>query len=159
MWSDSLERAFAALLIVTQIAGCAGSTNGAVAPSSGAGASRQPGVVRYRLPLRENPVSPAGAFHCYADCQVKTAPAEYLSCLQTCPGFETTPGVACMPEEVPPIAACFTAREANVAIEQDSGDVVIATIAGVVVVVALASVCASSSSTQCYLGGLPPPPH
>jgi Na+/H+ antiporter NhaB len=64
-----------------------------------------------------------------------------------------------MPEEVPPVAACFTAREANRAIEQDNGDVVIATIAGVVLVVALASVCASSSSTQCSLGGLPPPPH
>jgi hypothetical protein len=159
MWQDSLQRTVAALLIAAQSLGCGGSTGGAAAPPSGSGARLQPGLVRYRLPLRENPLSPERAFHCYADCQAKPEPRAYLSCLQACPGFETTPGVACMPEEVPPVAACFTAREANRAIEQDNGDVVIATIAGVVLVVALASVCASSSSTQCSLGGLPPPPH
>lgn len=159
MWQDSLLRTVAGLLIAAQVGGCASSTSGAAAPSSGAGVRLQPGLVRYRLPLRENSVSPEQAFHCYSECQVKPEPREYLSCLQACPGFETTPGVACMPEEVPPVAACFTAREANSAVEQDNGDVVIATIAGVVLVVALASVCASSSSTQCSLGGLPPPPH
>jgi hypothetical protein len=157
MWQISLQRAVAGLLIAVQVGGCASSTSGAAAPSSGP--AHQPGVVRYRLLLRENPVSPAQALHCYAECQAKPEPREYLSCLQACPGFETKPGVACMPEEVPPVAACFTAREANPAVEQDNGDVVIATIAGVVLVVALASVCASSSSTQCTLGGLPPPPH
>lgn len=155
------HRTLASLLIAVQLGGCAGSSGGgggALAPPAGVEA-RQPGVVRYRLPLRDNPVSPPQAFHCYADCQAKPAPEEYVHCLQACPGFESTPGVACLPDDVPPVAACFTAREANAAIEQDTGELVIATIAGVVLVVALASVCASSSSTQCSLGGLPPPPH
>jgi hypothetical protein len=159
MWHDSLQRTVAALLMAAQLGGCAGSTSGAAAPASGAGAPPQPGLTRYRLLLRDNPVSPAQAFHCYADCQPQPAPAAYLHCLQSCPGFETTPGVACLPEELPPIAACFTAREASPVAGQDTGDVVIANIAGVVLVVALASVCASSSSTQCSLAGLPPPPH
>jgi hypothetical protein len=158
MWHGSGQRTVAALLMAAQLGGCAGSTSGAAAPASGAGAPIQPGMTRYRLRLRDNPVSPAQAFHCYADCQPNPAPEEYLRCLQACPGFETTPGVGCLPEELPPIAACFTAHQASPASGQDTEDVVIATVAGVALVVELSSVCASSSSTQCSLGGVPPPP-
>jgi hypothetical protein len=156
MWHDSWKRTVAAMLMAAELGGCAGSNSGAAAPASGA--SPQPGLTRYRLLLRNNPVSPAQALHCYADCQPQPAPEEYLRCLQECPGFETTPGVGCLPEELPPIAACFTAREASPASGQDTEDVVIATVAGVALVVELSSVCASSSSTQCSLGGVPPPP-
>jgi hypothetical protein len=72
-----------------------------------------------------------------------------MSCLEACPGFETTAGVACGPEEVPPIAACFTARHVPPASEPEPDTVVIGVVAGFSVVVALASVCASSN-TQCY---------
>jgi hypothetical protein len=94
-------------------------------------------------------MDPALALHCYADCQPRTTPEDYMSCLEACPGFETTAGVACGAEEVPPIAACFTARQLPPASEPEPGTLVIGVVAGFSVVVALASVCASSS-TQCY---------
>lgn len=108
-----------------------------------------PGVVRYRLPLRKNPIDPGLALHCYADCQPRTTAEDYIRCLEDCPGFETTAGVACSAEEVPPIAACFTARQVPPASEPERGTIVIGVVAGFALVVALASVCASSS-TQCH---------
>ena len=71
-----------------------------------------------------------------------------MSCLETCPGFETTLGVACGAEEVPPIAVCFTGRQVPAASEPEPGTLVMGVVAGFTVVVELASVCASSNS-QC----------
>lgn len=116
---------------------------------------RDAAVVRYRLLLRENPVSPQAAFHCYGACQEQETPAGYLGCLEECPGFDTTPGITCAGYEVPPVAACFTARKVDVSDELDPGWVVLAVIAEVAIIVSLASVCASTSSGQCNPAGSP----
>jgi hypothetical protein len=145
--SPSLRRWLAWLLASSQVISCASSlATGTPAPACPAGASF--GLVRYRLPLRNNPTDPKRALHCYADCQPRSTPEDYMSCLEACPGFETTEGEACGPEEVPPIAVCFTAHQIPPASEPEPGTVVIGTVAGFAVVVALASVCASSN-TQC----------
>lgn len=147
--SPSRSPWLAVLLALSQSLACASSpATGAVPLASPAGAIA--GVVRYRLPLRNNPIDPGLALHCYADCQPRTTPEDYMSCLEACPGFETTSGVACGAQEVPPIAACFTARQVPPASEPEAGTVVIGVVAGFSVVVALASVCASSN-TQCYV--------
>lgn len=116
-----------------------------------AGSSHQAGVVRYRLQLRENPVDPAQAFRCYGRCQSRPSPGEYMQCLSECPGFDTTRGAACEDYEVPPIAACFTARTIPRHDEVEPGYIVIAVIAQMAIIVSLASLCASSSS-QCGYG-------
>jgi hypothetical protein len=105
-------------------------------------------AVRYRLRLRENPVDSGAAFRCYGACQAQTAPKAYIECLNQCPGFEVTAGEACAPYEVPPVAACFTARKVPYRKEMDPGLIVVAVIANVALVIGLASLCASSSS-QC----------
>ncbi len=122
-----------------------------------------PTVTRYRLPLRYNTVDPGQAFRCYGQCQSQPSPGGYLQCLAKCPGFETTPGVRCADNEVPPIAACFTVRQIPKQSEPSPGWVVLAVIANVALIVTLASVCASSAS-QCgygygnpYAPGPPPP--
>jgi|GEM_PF-1970686 len=121
-----------------------------------------PGVARYRLPLRYNAVDPGQAFRCYGQCQPQPTPGGYLQCLAACPGFEMTPGAHCAQDEVPPIAACFTVRQIPKQSEPSPGWVVLAVIANVALIVTLASVCASSSS-QCgygytYPNGSGPPP-
>ena len=114
---------------------------------------READVVRYRLLLRENPVDPQAAFHCYGACQAEETPGGYLRCLQECPGFDTTPGITCAGYEVPPVAACFTARKVDAKDEVDPGYVVLAVIAEVAIIVSLAAVCSSASNTQCTSPG------
>ncbi len=119
--------------------------------------SRDPDAVRYRLLLRENPVDSAGAFRCYGGCQSAQSPDAYVDCLSACPGFERHSGFRCEDHEVPPVAACLTARKVPLGKEPDPGLVVLSVIAGTAIVVSLASVCASSPSSQCgYAPGLYP---
>jgi hypothetical protein len=119
-------------------------------------ALEDPNAARYRLLLRENPVDPGQAFRCYGQCQSQTSPQGYLQCLAECPGFDVTEGMRCSAEEVPPVAACFTVRQAPKGSEPTPGWVVLGVVANVMLLVTLASVCASSSS-QCGYGYLPPP--
>lgn len=109
-------------------------------------ARRDANVVRYRLPLRENPVDRDAAFVCYGACQEEETPTGYLQCLSACPGFDMTPGVTCASYEVPPYAACITARKVDADAELKPGWVVLAVVAEVAIIVALSSVCASSST-------------
>lgn len=109
---------------------------------------REGETIRYRLLLRENPVSPQEASHCYAACQPLTSPKKYVECLAACPGFETTPGEYCSKEEVPPVAACLTVRKIPAKNEPPPGLVVLAVIGEVALVVGAVSLCGLSSS-QC----------
>jgi hypothetical protein len=111
-------------------------------------------TIRYRLLLRDNPVSPADAAHCFAACQSARAPNQYVDCLSQCPGFETTPGEYCSNTEVPPVAACLTVRKIPAKSEPPPGLVVLAVIGEVALVVGAASLCKASSS-RCNL--YPPP--
>jgi hypothetical protein len=143
----------AALGLVASLA-CAGSRP---EPASGSAAAGDADVTRYRLLLHGNPVDPGRAFRCYGACQPRETPEGYIECLAECPGFERTPGVACTPEEVPPVAACFTARAVPRASEPDPNLVVVAIIADVALVVGLAAVCASQTEPCGYAGaGLVP---
>lgn len=144
------RRAVALLAVVS--AACGGSSRSA----GSADDLSDPGVARYRLRLRHNPVDPGQAFRCYGGCQSQTSPQGYLQCLAECPGFEVTQGVRCADEEVPPIAACFTVRQIPASSEPKPGWVVLAVLANVALIVTLASVCASSSS-QCGYGYYPAP--
>jgi hypothetical protein len=149
-----------AWLLVTSLLSCSGA--GSAGPKSAFELS-DPEAVRYRLRLRENPVDPGQAFRCYGQCQSQSSPQGYLQCLTECPGFEITQGMRCDSHEVPPVAACFTARQVPLQSEPNAGWLVLAVIANVALVVTLASVCASSSS-QCgygyqgYPGASPVPP-
>jgi hypothetical protein len=117
-----------------------------------------PNAVRYRLLLRENPVDSHAAFTCYGDCQSQRTPQGYLECLMQCPGFETTAGTTCSKTDVPPIAACFTARKVEADREVAPGYVVLAIVANMAIIVALASVCASSNTGTCNGASMLPPP-
>jgi hypothetical protein len=112
------------------------------------------GVVRYRLLLRENQVDPGEAFRCYGHCQDEPDPRAYLECLSACPGFEVTPGESCDKYEIPPQAACLTARELPASAEVPPGLVVLAVVGTVMLVVGASSLCALSSS-QCGVVGPP----
>lgn len=116
---------------------------------------KRPDTVRYRLLLRENPVSPQDASHCFAQCQSAATPKAYVECLSECPGFETTDGEYCSKTEVPPVAACLTVRKVPAGKETPPGMVVLAVIGQVALVVGAASLC-SISSSQCGMQ-LPPP--
>jgi hypothetical protein len=112
--------------------------------------------VRYRLLLRDNPVSPTDAAHCYAECQPAATPKRYIECLEECPGFERTEGEYCSNTEVPPVAACITVREIPAKSEPPPGLIVIAVIGEIALAVAAVSLC-NSSSTQCAQQSFPPP--
>lgn len=112
-------------------------------------------TIRYRLLLRENPVSPRDALHCFSGCQSSRTPSEYVDCLSQCPGFETTPDEYCSNTEVPPVAACLTVRKVPAGKEPPPGMVVLAIVGSVALVVGAASLC-SISSSQCGMQ-LPPP--
>lgn len=112
-------------------------------------------TIRYRLLLRDNPVSPRDALHCFAGCQSAKTPNAYVDCLSQCPGFETTPDEYCSNVEVPPVAACLTVHKIPAKTEPPPGMVVLAIIADVALVVGAASLC-SISSSQC--GWAMPPP-
>jgi hypothetical protein len=108
------------------------------------------GVVRYRLELRHNKVSPGDAFRCYSACQKEASPGGYVDCLSRCPGFETTQGVRCAKYEVPPVAACLTVRKIPKATEPPPGMVVLAIVGSFLLVVGASSLCAASSSPCGY---------
>jgi len=116
---------------------------------------REGETIRYRLLLRNNPVSSADAAHCFAQCQSAETPNKYVDCLSACPGFETTPGEYCSNTDVPPEAACLTVRVISAKKEPPPGVVVLAIIGEVALVVGAASLC-SISSTQCGMQ-MPPP--
>ncbi len=113
-------------------------------------ASYDPDVARYRLLLRHNPVDPGAAFRCYGGCQTHNEPDAYLTCLAQCPGFEVTKGVACAPDEVPPVAACITARRLPDQEETSTGYKVVAVVANVALIVALGVACSQSSTCGAY---------
>lgn len=140
--------------IITLSLGCGG------AQSTSSTSNYDPDVARYRLLLRHNPVDPGEAFRCYGRCQEHTTPDAYLTCLTRCPAFEATQGVACAPDEVPPVAACITARRLPDREETNSGYKVVAIIANVALIVALGVACTSSTTCGAYYyappGQLPP---
>lgn len=143
---------FAAFLVVAGL-GCASGRGASPEPRAAAPAE----VTRLRLPLSHNAVDPGAALRCYADCQQEATPRGYLECLSACPGFETTPGVACAPDEVPPLAACFTARSASPASEPQTSSSVVAVVGGIPFMVGVAAVCASQTEPCSYAGaGLVP---
>jgi hypothetical protein len=111
-------------------------------------------TIRYRLRLRENPVSPREASLCYSACQSRGTPKAYVECLSACPGFETTPDEYCSKSEVPPVAACLTVRKIPATREPPPGLIVLAIIGEVALVIGAASLC-NISSSQC---GLQVPP-
>jgi hypothetical protein len=112
-------------------------------------------TIRYRLLLRENPVSPRDAMHCYSECQSTRTPNEYIGCLSKCPGWEETDGEYCSNTEIPPLAACLTVRKVPAAKEVPPGMVVLAVVGEIALVVGAASLC-SISSSQCGMQ-MPPP--
>ncbi|HEY5372604.1 MAG TPA: hypothetical protein VIK01_02920 [Polyangiaceae bacterium] len=132
--------------------GCHGQSN----PGAAYAHRPDPDTTRYRLLLRANPVDPGGAFRCYGACQSQESPRGYLDCLQACPGFEITAGEYCSPNEVPPVAACFTARKVRAGTEPPPVGLVLAVLGSFLLVIAASSLCASSSS-QCGYYSLPPP--
>ena len=116
--------------------------------ASAAKAGTAGSVVRYRLLLRENKVDSGEAFRCYGHCQDELDSKAYLACLSACPGFEVTHGAVCEKYEIPPEAACLTARQIPASTVVPPGLVVLAVIGAVMVVVGASSLCALSSS-QC----------
>lgn len=150
----AIEPRVAALLALC--VGC-GSNHPAAASPSVSNTTAPADVTRFRLLLSDNPVDPGAALRCHADCQDRATPDGYLECLSQCPGFERTPGVACTLNEVPPLAACFTARPAPLGAEPRTGSVVVAVIADIPLVVGLSAVCASQTEPCSYAGaGLGP---
>lgn len=133
--------------------GCAGSGSG----SKTAEARADQDIVRYRLPLRGNSVSPREASLCYGECQSASSPGEYLDCLAECPGFEVTPGAPCGARDVPPQSACLVVRRVHETDEVAQGMVVVGVVAGFALIVTAASLCASSNSQCGYAYEYPPP--
>jgi hypothetical protein len=105
-------------------------------------------TIRYRLLLRNNPVSSADAAHCFSACQSAGTPNEYVDCLSACPGFESTPGEYCSSTEVPPEAACITVIKIPAKAEVPPGLVALAIVGGYVLAVGASSLC-RLSSTHC----------
>jgi len=113
-------------------------------------------AIRYRLLLRNNPVSSRDASRCFAECQPASTPKQYIQCLQLCPGFEETPGETCSNTDKPPEAVCFNVRKVPAKTEPSAGMIVLAVVGEVALVVGAISVC-KLSSTQCNLQNFPPP--
>ena len=113
-------------------------------------------TVRYRLLIRENPVSPGDAAHCFVGCQSTTTPKAYIECLQECPGFEKTPGEYCRSDEVPPQTACLTVKRIPAKSEPPPGYVVLAIIGEIALIVAAVSLC-NAASKPCGVYQYPPP--
>ena len=107
-------------------------------------------AIRYRLLLRNNPVSSRDASRCFAECQPAPTPKQYIQCLQLCPGFEETPGELCSNTDKPPEAVCFNVRKVPAKTEPSPGMVVLAVVGEVALVVGAASLC-SLSNTRCGL--------
>lgn len=149
-----LHRPVDAIALALLATGLGCSSSHRAPATSAAGAASE--VTRFRLLLSDNPVNPGEAFRCHGRCQERDTPEGYLQCLSECPGFEQTPGVACAPNEIPPLAACFTARPAPVGSEPRAGSVVVAVIADIPLVVGVSAVCASQTEPCGYGGGLVP---
>jgi len=115
-----------------------------------------PDVIRYRLFLRNNPVSSTDAAHCYVDCQSASSPNAYVDCLSACPGFEKTPGAHCDASETPPEAVCLNVHRVKFKNEPPPGMIVLAVIGEVALVIGAAALC-NVSSSQCGLQQFPPP--
>jgi len=141
-----------AFALLAAALGCSSSHRAPATPPARAASE----VTRFRLLLSENPVDPGEAFRCHGRCQEQGTPEGYLQCLSECPGFEQTPGVACAANEVPPLAACFTARPAPLGSAPRAGSVVVAVIADIPLMVGVAAVCASQTEPCGYGGGLVP---
>ncbi len=142
--STTLRRALSIGLIISLVA-CASDQKKKIRAGY-----RDATAVRYRLLLRDNPVDKGEAFRCYGRCQSQETPNGYVECLTECPGFQADPGFSCADYEVPPIAACLTVRKVDAKDELDPALVVLSTVAGVALVVGLASVCAATSTPgQC----------
>jgi hypothetical protein len=107
---------------------------------------RSANTIRYRLLIRDNPVNPTDAAHCFSACQAAATPNAYVDCLAACPGFESTPGEYCSKTEVPPEAACLTVQKIPAKSEVPPGLVVLAVVGEVALVVGATSLCAASSS-------------
>ncbi len=137
------------LVLAGSLASCGGSKR------ASNGAKLDPDVVRFRLPLRENPIDPAAAFRCYGSCQPEETPTSYLACLKECPAFDTTHGITCADYEVPPYAACLTARKLRPNEELEPGWVIVGAIAGLAIIVSLASLCSSANGSNCGSWGYP----
>lgn len=150
MFARALALLLAGSIVSGSVAACGGSKRSSGAPK------RDPDAVRYLLPLRENPVDSSAAFRCYGTCQDADSPTSYLGCLQECPGFEVTPGLTCADYQVPPYAACLTARRRHDKEEVPPGWIALGTIAGIAVMVTAASLCASSQNCGSW-GYMPPP--
>jgi len=106
-------------------------------------------AIRYRLPLRNNPVDPGDAFRCYGACQPQTTPRGYLECLSACPGFEVAEHEVCAKDEVPPVAACITVHKIPAKPEAPpAGLIVLAVVGSFLLVIGADALCASSKS-QC----------
>ncbi|HTM44567.1 MAG TPA: hypothetical protein VL137_06405 [Polyangiaceae bacterium] len=137
------------LVCIALIPAVACASSGKNSGSAHAPLQQDEDVVRYRLLLRDNPVNPGDAFRCYGKCQEQSTPADYLSCLQECPGFEVTAGEVCAKTEVPPVAACLVVRKVQQTNKgADTGLVVLGVVGTFALVVTAASLCASSHS-QC----------
>jgi hypothetical protein len=141
------SRALALALIPLLLANL---TCGGTGSDARSAAAFDPDVARYRLLLRENPVDPGEAFRCYGGCQSHTQPQQYLGCLAQCPAFEVTEGVACRREEVPPVAACITARRLPDQKEVKPGYVVVAVLGNIALLVAVGVACAQSPNCGAY---------
>ena len=113
-------------------------------------------TIRYRLLIRENPVNPTDAAHCFSACQSAPTPNAYIDCLSACPGFESTPGEYCSNTEVPPAAACLTVRKIPAKSEVPPGLIVLAIIGEVALVVAATSLCQLSSSRCGFYNSVAP---
>jgi len=147
------------IALLSALVACLGCGGSPPSPAASAATHRaaETQVTRLRLLLSQNPVDPGAALRCHADCQRHQTPDGYVECLSACPGFERTPGVACAPNEVPPLAACFTARPAPLGSEPRAGSVVVAVIGDVPLTVGVSAVCASQTEPCSYAGaGLVP---
>jgi hypothetical protein len=114
-------------------------------------------TIRYRLKLRENPVSPSEASRCFSACQPAPTPTKYVECLRECPGFEATPDEYCSNTDVPPVAACLTVRKIPATQEPPPGMVVLAIVGTMALVVGAASLCSLSNSNCGMFPPFPPP--
>src|SRR5262245_43169844 len=74
-----MRPARAVALWLGALMGCSGASPALRPPPKRAGET-----IRYRLLIRDNPVSPTDAAHCFSACQSATTPNAYVDCLSAC---------------------------------------------------------------------------